>query len=78
MNCRINDHKEIHFSRDMVTKIFNVRHGSRLVEFGKRGKTVFCDIYLDGERASIATTLVVISKADDNVEDTIERSWELL
>jgi len=77
VNCRINDHKEIHFSKDMVKKIFNVPYGSRPIEFGKRGKADFREVYLGGgDRAPIATAVSVLSKADD--DDTIERSWVLL
>ena len=78
MYCRINDRKKIHFTRDMIKKIFSVSSGSKPVEFGKRGKADFRDVYLDGERAPIATTVAVISKVDDDDEETIERSWVLL
>ena len=62
----------------MVKKIFNVPSGSRPLEFGKRGKADFREVYLDGDRAPIANTAAVISKADDDDEETIERSWALL
>lgn len=75
---KINDHKQIHFSKDMVKKIFNVPYGSRPIEFGKRGKADFREVYLGGgDRAPIATAVSVLSKADDD-DDTIERSWVLL
>ena len=61
----------------MVKKIFNVPSGSRPIEFGKRGKADFREVYLGGgDRAPIATAVSVLSKADD--DDTIERSWVLL
>ena len=75
---RINDRKKMHFTKDMVKKIFNVPSGSRPVEFSKRGKADFRDVYLDGDRALIATTVVVLSKVDDEDEETIDRSWVLL
>ena len=75
--CRINDHKEIHFTKDMVKKIFNVPSGSRPLGFGKRGSD-FRNVYLDGDRAPIATTTAILSKADDDKKETIDRSWVLL
>jgi len=63
----------------MVKKILNVPSGSRLVEFEKRGKADFREVYLGGDRAPIATIVTVLSKADEEEEeDTIERSWVLL
>ena len=74
---KLNDGKKIPFTRDMVKKIFNVPSGSRPIEFGKRGKAHFREVYLGGgDRAPIATAVSVLSKADD--DDTIERSWVLL
>ena len=78
MFCRINENKKIHLTRDMVKKIFNVPSGCRPLEFGKRGKANFREVYLDGERAPIPSTVAVLLKADDNDEETIERSWALL
>ncbi|XBI12688.1 hypothetical protein VPH35_139520 [Triticum aestivum] len=67
----LNDGKKIPFTRDMVKKIFNVPSGGGSLEFGKRGKADFRDVHLDGERATIATTVAVILKADDDDEETI-------
>lgn len=35
-------------------------------------------MYLDGDRAPIATAAAVLSKADVDDEETIDRSWVLL
>jgi hypothetical protein len=42
---RINDQKKIRFTRDMIKKIFIVPSGSRPLQFGKRGKADFLDVY---------------------------------
>ena len=57
---------------------FSRSHLVRPLEFGKRGKSDFWDVYLDGDRALIATTIVVLSKADGDDDETIDRSWVLL
>ncbi|KAE8796890.1 hypothetical protein D1007_28015 [Hordeum vulgare] len=75
---KLSDHKKIQLTRDMVKKLFNVPSGSKLLEFGKRGKADFREIYLEGERAPIPTTVSVLSNADDDDEDTINRTWILL
>ncbi|KAI4971655.1 hypothetical protein ZWY2020_002569 [Hordeum vulgare] len=75
---KLTDRKKISLTRDLVKKIFNVPSGSRPLEFGKRGKADFCEIYLEGERAPIPTTVSVLSNADDDDEDTIDRTWILL
>ncbi|KAI4977512.1 hypothetical protein ZWY2020_059649 [Hordeum vulgare] len=75
---RLSDHKKIQLTRDMVKKLFNVPSGSKPLEFGKRGKADFREIYLEGERAPIPTTVSVLSNADDDDEDTINRTWILL
>ncbi|KAI4976191.1 hypothetical protein ZWY2020_049798 [Hordeum vulgare] len=75
---KLNDHKKIQLTRDMVKKVFNVPSGSKPLEFGKRGKADFHEIYLEGERAPIPTTVYVLSNADDDDEDTINRTWILL
>ncbi|KAF7097923.1 hypothetical protein CFC21_099702 [Triticum aestivum] len=71
---KLNDRKKTPFTRHMVKKIFNVPSGSKSLEFGKRGKAKFRDVHLDGERATIATTVAVILKADDDDEETINSS----
>ncbi|KAE8818912.1 Cytokinin-O-glucosyltransferase 2 [Hordeum vulgare] len=75
---KLTDRKKISLTRDLVKKIFNVPSGSRPLEFGKRGKSDFREIYLEGERAPIPTTVSVLSNADDDDEDTIDRTWILL
>ncbi|KAE8814020.1 hypothetical protein D1007_08658 [Hordeum vulgare] len=75
---KLTDRKKISLTRDLVKKIFNVPSGSRPLEFGKRGKADFREIYLEGERAPIPTTVSVLSNADDDDEDTIDRTWILL
>ncbi|KAE8780802.1 hypothetical protein D1007_46111 [Hordeum vulgare] len=75
---KLSDHKKIQLTRDMVKKLFNVPSGSKPLEFGKRGKADFREIYLEGERAPIPTTVSVLSNADDDDEDTINRTWILL
>uniref|UniRef100_A0A8I6XZT9 Uncharacterized protein n=1 Tax=Hordeum vulgare subsp. vulgare TaxID=112509 RepID=A0A8I6XZT9_HORVV len=75
---KLTDRKKISLTRDFVKKIFNVPSGSRPLEFGKRGKSDFREIYLEGERAPIPTTVSVLSNADDDDEDTIDRTWILL
>ncbi|KAI5019148.1 hypothetical protein ZWY2020_044036 [Hordeum vulgare] len=75
---KLSDHKKIQFTRDMVKKLFNVPSGSKPLEFGKRGKADFREIYLKGERAPIPTTVSVLSNVDDDDEDTINRTWILL
>ncbi|KAE8794467.1 hypothetical protein D1007_30773 [Hordeum vulgare] len=75
---KLSDHKKIQFTRDMVKKLFNVPSGCKPLEFGKRGKADFREIYLEGERAPIPTTVSVLSNADDDDEDTINRTWILL
>ncbi|KAE8766436.1 hypothetical protein D1007_62339 [Hordeum vulgare] len=75
---KLSDHKKIQLTRDMVKKLFNVPSESKPLEFGKRGKADFREIYLEGERAPIPTTVSVLSNADDDDEDTINRTWILL
>ncbi|KAE8816784.1 hypothetical protein D1007_05815 [Hordeum vulgare] len=75
---KLTDRKKISLTRDLVKKIFNVPSGSRPLEFGKRGKSDFREIYLEGERAPIPTTVSVLSNTDDDDEDTIDRTWILL
>ncbi|KAE8794539.1 hypothetical protein D1007_30572 [Hordeum vulgare] len=75
---KLTDRKKIPLTRDMVKKIFNVPSGSKPLEFGKRGKADFREIYLEGERAPIQTTISVLSNFDDDDEDTIDRTWILL
>ncbi|KAI5018344.1 hypothetical protein ZWY2020_043232 [Hordeum vulgare] len=75
---KLTDRKKIPLTRDLVKKIFNVPCGSKPLEFGKRGKVDFREIYLEGERAPIPTTVSVLSNADDDDEDTIDRTWILL
>ncbi|KAI5008169.1 hypothetical protein ZWY2020_009217 [Hordeum vulgare] len=75
---KLSDHKKIQLTRDMVKKLFNVPSGSKPLEFGKRGKADFREIYLEGERAPIPTTVSVLSNADDDDEDTINSTWILL
>ncbi|XP_044973939.1 uncharacterized protein LOC123441737 [Hordeum vulgare subsp. vulgare] len=72
---KLSDHKKIQLTRDMVKKLFNVPSGSKPLEFGKRGKADFREIYLEGERAPIPTTVSVLSNAHDDDEDTINRTW---
>ncbi|KAE8798138.1 hypothetical protein D1007_26608 [Hordeum vulgare] len=75
---KLTDRKKIPLTRDLVKNIFNVPSGSELIEFGKRGKADFREIYLEGERAPIPTIVYVSSNADDDDEDTIDRTWILL
>ncbi|KAI5013730.1 hypothetical protein ZWY2020_040616 [Hordeum vulgare] len=75
---KLSDHKKIQLTRDMVKKLFNVPSGSKPLEFWKRGKADFREIYLEGERAPIPTTASVLSNVDDDDEDTINRTWILL
>ncbi|KAE8796441.1 hypothetical protein D1007_28573 [Hordeum vulgare] len=75
---KLTDRKKIPLTRDLVKKIFNVPSGSKPLEFGKRGKADFREIYLERERAPIPTTVSVLSNADDDDEDTIDRTWILL
>ncbi|KAI4966596.1 hypothetical protein ZWY2020_037994, partial [Hordeum vulgare] len=72
---KLDGHRKIHFTRDMVKKIFNVPSGIKSLEFGKRGKANFNDVYLDGERVPIPTTIVVLSNVDGDYAETIDRSW---
>ncbi|KAE8811503.1 cytokinin-o-glucosyltransferase 2 [Hordeum vulgare] len=74
----LNDSKKIRFTRNMVKKIFNVPSSSKPLEFVKRGKADFCEVYLDGERAPIPTIVYVLSNASDEDDDTLDRSWILL
>ncbi|KAE8794681.1 cytokinin-o-glucosyltransferase 2 [Hordeum vulgare] len=62
----------------MVKKIFNVPSGSKPLEFGKRGKADFCEIYMEGERSPIPTRVFVLSNVVDDDKDTIDRAWILL
>ncbi|KAI5014226.1 hypothetical protein ZWY2020_055616 [Hordeum vulgare] len=75
---KLNDHKKIPLTRDMVKKVFNVPSGSKPLEFDKRGKADFREIYLEGERAPIPAIVYVLSNDDDDDEDTINRTWILL
>ncbi|KAE8802767.1 hypothetical protein D1007_21601 [Hordeum vulgare] len=75
---KLNDHKKIPLTRDMVKKVFNVPSGSKPLEFDKRGKADFREIYLEGERAPIPAIVYVLSNVDDDDEDTINRTWILL
>ncbi|KAE8785162.1 hypothetical protein D1007_41169 [Hordeum vulgare] len=75
---KLNDQKKIPLTRAMVKKIFNVPSRSKPLQFGKRGKADFHEIYLEGERAPIPTTVSILSNDVDDDEDTMERSWILL
>ncbi|KAE8814980.1 Cytokinin-O-glucosyltransferase 2 [Hordeum vulgare] len=75
---KLTDRKKISLTRDLVNKIFNVPSGSTPLEFGKRGKADFREIYLEGERAPIPTIVYVLSNVDDDDEDNIDRTWILL
>ncbi|KAI4966332.1 hypothetical protein ZWY2020_041233 [Hordeum vulgare] len=68
----LTDRKKIHLTRYMVKKIFNLPSGNKPLEFNKRGKTDFREVYLDGERAPIPTTIVVLSNASDDDEEIID------
>ncbi|KAI4985456.1 hypothetical protein ZWY2020_018086 [Hordeum vulgare] len=61
---KLSDHKKIQFTRDMVKKLFNMPSGSKPLEFGKRGKADFREIYLEGERAPIPTTVIYMDHID--------------
>ncbi|KAI4964500.1 hypothetical protein ZWY2020_005647 [Hordeum vulgare] len=61
---KLSDHKKIQLTRDMVKKLFNVPSGSKPLEFGKRGKADFREIYLEGERAPIPTTVIYMDHID--------------
>ncbi|KAE8804722.1 hypothetical protein D1007_19282 [Hordeum vulgare] len=75
---RLTDRKKIPLTRDMVKKIFNVPSGRKPLEFNKRGEADFRKIYLEGERAPIPTTISVLPNADDDDEDTIDRTGILI
>ncbi|KAE8782465.1 putative aquaporin TIP4-1 [Hordeum vulgare] len=44
----------------------------RPLEFGKRGKAGLREVYLDGKRAPIPSIVVVLSKVDEEEEETIK------
>ncbi|KAI4980241.1 hypothetical protein ZWY2020_020726 [Hordeum vulgare] len=71
---KLNDQKKIPLTRAMVKKIFNVPSRSKPLQFGKRGKADFHEIYLEGERAPIPTTVSILSNDVDDDEDTMESS----
>ncbi|KAM0908190.1 hypothetical protein ACQ4PT_015632 [Festuca glaucescens] len=72
--------KRIVLTKDMVTKVFGIVSGCKLVVSLKRSEqSSLRDVYRGSNpRPDIPTTIKILTECDVTDEDTIVRSWDLL